>query len=97
MLTDVTLVFKDEQPAAEHNVNLSAISTLFRNILNENTHKHPLIYPRGTKAVIIAKNSISCQLSASEIILGNYFVLNLLYIADLHPSQLMAGHAMVYS
>ena len=42
--TDVTLVFKDEQPLIAHSVILSETRPFLRNILNKNNHYHLLIY-----------------------------------------------------
>ena len=44
IFTDVTLVLKDKQPPIANSVILSATRPFFRNILNKNTHYHPLVY-----------------------------------------------------
>ena len=42
--TDVTLVCNDQKKIKAHKVVLSACSPVFRNILSENNHPHPMIY-----------------------------------------------------
>ena len=46
---DVTLVSDDELQVTAHKVVLSACSPLFRNLLLNNPHPHPLLYMRGIK------------------------------------------------
>ena len=48
--SDVTLVSEDKQHITTHKVVLAASSSLFREILKQNKHPHPLIYMRGIKA-----------------------------------------------
>ena len=43
-LADVTLISDDQKQLHAHKVFLSAGSEVFRNILINNTHKHPVIY-----------------------------------------------------
>merc|ERR1719186_1825352 len=45
--TDVTLVCDDDKQIKAHKVILSSCSPLFRGILKNNPHQHPLIYLNG--------------------------------------------------
>merc|ERR1719186_1853655 len=45
--TDVTLVCDDDKQIKAHKVILSSCSPLFRRILKNNPHQHPLIYLNG--------------------------------------------------
>merc|ERR1719186_827932 len=45
--TDVTLVCDDDKQIKAHKVILSSCSPLFRRILTNNPHQHPLIYLNG--------------------------------------------------
>jgi len=47
-LCDVTLACEDHQISA-HKVILSACSPVFKNLLRQNPHQHPLLYLRGVK------------------------------------------------
>ena len=42
--SDVTLVLEDKHPLATHKVILSATSSFFRHVLNEDAHTHLVIY-----------------------------------------------------
>ena len=46
-LADVTLVCDDNTKVEAHSFVLSACSEVFRGLLLENTHQHPMIYLRG--------------------------------------------------
>ena len=46
-LADVTLVCDDNKKVEAHSFVLSACSDVFRGLLLENTHQHPMIYLRG--------------------------------------------------
>ena len=46
-LADVTLVCDDNKKVEAHSFVLSACSDVFRGLLIENTHQHPMIYLRG--------------------------------------------------
>ena len=48
-LADVTLISDDQKQLYAHKVFLSAGSEVFRNILINNTHKHPVIYLTNIK------------------------------------------------
>ena len=48
--SDVTLVCEEDQQVEAHRVIISACSPIFKNILKNNKHNHPLIYMRGLKA-----------------------------------------------
>ena len=45
--TDVTLAFEDGRQFKAHRLILASSSAVFTNILQSNTHPHPLIYMRG--------------------------------------------------
>lgn len=45
--SDVTLVSEDGQHIEAHRIILSASSKLFMNMLNKNSHSHPMIYMKG--------------------------------------------------
>ena len=47
--TDVTLVCDDDKQIKAHKVILSSCSPLFRRILKNNPHQHPLIYLNGIR------------------------------------------------
>ena len=47
---DVTLVCEDGRPILAHKVILSVSSPLFRNLLEQNKHPHPLIYMRRIRS-----------------------------------------------
>jgi len=51
--TDVTLACEDGQQIEAHKVIIAASSPLFKNILKNNKHPHPLIYMRGVKSDIL--------------------------------------------
>ena len=46
---DVTLVSEDEKEIKAHKVIISVCSSVFRNILLQNPHQHPLVYLSGVK------------------------------------------------
>jgi len=46
---NVTIVTEDAQKISAHKIILSSFSPIFRDILLENTHQHPLLYFRGIK------------------------------------------------
>ena len=45
--TDVTLVCKDGRQLKSHKAILSAVSSFFKTVLQQNPHPHPLIYLKG--------------------------------------------------
>ena len=47
---DVTLACEDGQQVEAHKVVLAASSPLFKNLLRQNKHSHPLIFMRGVKS-----------------------------------------------
>jgi len=49
-LTDVTITCEDNQSLEAHKVILSASSPVFKDIIKQNKHPHPLIYMKGMKA-----------------------------------------------
>ena len=51
--TDMTLVCEDGQQVEAHKVILAASSPFFQNLLQKNTHSHPLIYMRGVESEIL--------------------------------------------
>jgi len=77
---DVTLVCEEERQIEAHKIILSACSLLFRKILKQNKHQHPLIYLKDIKysellsllnfmylgEVQVAQEDLSTFLSAAE-------------------------------
>ena len=77
---DVTLVCEEEKQVEAHKIILSACSLLFRKILKQNKHQHPLIYLKDIKyaellsllnfmylgEVNVAQEDLSTFLSAAE-------------------------------
>ena len=61
-LTDVTLVAEDKKHYKAHKVVLSASSTVYKNIHNDNDSSNPIIYLRG-----ILSNEIESILRIDEI------------------------------
>ena len=49
-LTDVTLVSEDKKHFKAHKIVLSASSTIFKNIIDENYNSNPVIYLRGIQS-----------------------------------------------
>ena len=49
-LTDVTLVSEDKKHFKAHKVVLSASSSVFKSIINENSISSPIIYLRGIQS-----------------------------------------------
>ena len=48
--SDVTLATADKKTVQAHKLVLAASSPLFRNLLQENNHPHPLIYLKGIQS-----------------------------------------------
>ena len=53
--SDVTLACQDGEEMYAHKLILSASSAFFDNILNRNTHPHPIIYMRGMRSDDLTK------------------------------------------
>ena len=49
----MTLACEDGQQVEAHKVILAASSPFFQNLLQKNTHSHPLIYMRGVESEIL--------------------------------------------
>ena len=51
--TDVTLVTADNNKFAAHKVILAAYSFVFKNMLGNEKHPHPLIFLRGVESKVL--------------------------------------------